>query len=116
METDEIYYRRYPSITQESRQQMHPIQYNETPSIGSREQRAITYNNNQPSIENMQQQAGENMRQPAIENTQPLALEYKLNYCTLCTTPTYCGSLEKLQKHVERFQKALHKKIKALTG
>ena len=32
----------------------------------------------------------ENRGPLAIENIQPLAVEDKRNYCTLCTTPTYC--------------------------
>ena len=36
MHVDAIDYRRHPPITQESRHQMNPIQYNETPALESR--------------------------------------------------------------------------------
>ena len=49
------------------------------------------------------QQPVENNQPLAIANEQPLALEYEMYVCTLCTSPTRFGDYKKLERHIERF-------------
>ena len=44
--------------------------------------------------------------------SEPLAIEYKMNVCTLCSTPTQFSDYKKLEKHVTRFHSAFNQNIK----